>query len=660
MKHSSFTRFSLFIAFFIVYLNGNTQILLDPNTQQKFINPLPIPSVLMPVVPGGTYYEVTAKQFSQYLGIKDSNGDSLYTTVWGYNGTFPGPTFEVRKDSTITVKWINDLTNTGTPLPHLFPVDTSIHWAMPMNWPSCGVPLVTHLHGGHVAPESDGNPDAWFTPGFAQTGSLFSTDIYTYPNDQESATLWYHDHVIGMTRLNVYAGLAGYYIIRDDWEDALNLPSGNYEIPLVIQDRMFTENGDLFYPSEPEEIWQPDPSIIAEMFGDFILVNGKAWPVLNVEPRKYRFRFLNGSDSRFYNLFFNQPFPFVQIGADGGFLNAPVTLNNLLIGNGERKDIILDFSDPSLWGDTLILHNDANSPFPDGDPVDPATAGQIMAFVVNVPLNGTDTSVIPSVLRPAPISVLGTPDNTRHLILFEGTDEYDRLKPMLGTSAIGPMEYTDSITENPQLNTIEEWQIINTTMDAHPIHLHQVSFQLVSRQDFDVMQYTPGTPSSLVYTGAPEYPAPQEQGWEDTQIMYPGDVTTIRAYFDIPGLYVWHCHILSHEDHDMMRPLFVGNMNNVTTMINNSDLRISVKPNPFVNQTNITLEVNTAGKYKVQVYDILGAEIRTIADKYLTKGKHDLSWNGTTTEGQETLNGMYFIRFTGNGNEQNIKIIRNR
>jgi spore coat protein A len=263
-------------------------------------------------------------------------------------------------------------------------------------------------------------------------------------------------------------------------------------------------------------------------------------------------------------------------------------------------------------------------------------------------------------LRPSPIVALGTPDNTRELILVEEVDEYDRLLPMLGTSALGPLAYNDSITENPQLNTIEEWQVINNTMDAHPIHLHQVCFQLIKRQDYDVMQYTPGVPSSLVLLGSPEYPGAEEQGWEDTQIMYPGEVTTIRAYFDIPGLYLWHCHILSHEDHDMMRPFYVGDLNNIAVTKNNLDFSVSGRPNPFSGSLNLTMEISTSGRYKIQIYDMLGSEIRTIADKYFTKGKHDFFWNGTTASGREALNGMYFIKVSGNGNEQNIKIIRNR
>ncbi|OFY88031.1 MAG: hypothetical protein A3F72_08365 [Bacteroidetes bacterium RIFCSPLOWO2_12_FULL_35_15] len=639
---------------------AQSQTLLNPSSQEKFVNPLPVPSVMQPMIPGGTQYEVSMTQFQQYLGLKDINGDSLFTTVWGYNGSYPGPTIEARRNVPITVKWKNELTDSmGIPLPHLFPVDTTLHWAMPTNWPSSGVPLVTHLHGGHVQSASDGNPNAWFTPGFEQTGSYFSQQVYNYPNDQESATVWYHDHVLGITRLNVYAGLAGFYILRDTWEDNLNLPSGNYEIPIAIQDRMFTEDGQLYYPSTPEEPLQPDPSILPEMFGNFILVNGKTWPVLNVEPRKYRFRFLNGSDSRFYNLFFSEPVPFVQIGTDGGFLNAPVTLNQMLLGTGERKDVIIDFSNPALWEKTITLKNGANTPYPDGDEIDTLTTGLIMAFKVNVPLNGADTTVIPTILRPSPIPVFGTPDNTRQLVLMETVDEFYRLKPQLGTSALGALNWGDQITENPILDAVEEWQVINTTPDAHPIHLHMVNFQVLNRQQFNTSLYVPGNPSSLVFLGQPTLPADDEKGWKDTEVMYPGEVTRIRAKFDLEGLYLWHCHILSHEDHEMMRPFYVGTMTPVITATGNTTrFDVEVMPNPVIDQTLIRMEINIDGNYTAEIYNSLGQRIKVLSDSYYKKGIHNLLWNTTGTDKVE--NGIYFLHITGEAGEKNVKIILNR
>ena len=637
------------------------QSLLNPNTQQKFVNLLPIPSVIQPMTPNGTYYEVSMTQFTQDLGLKDGFGNPMLTTVWGYNGSYPGPTFEARRNIPITVKWKNELMDANGPLPHLLPVDTSIHWAMPENWPYSGVPLVTHLHGGHVESASDGNPNAWFTPGFTQKGSYWSQQVYNYPNDQEASTIWYHDHALGITRLNVYAGLAGYYIVRDEWEDNLNLPSGNYEIPIAIQDRMFTDDGQLYYPSMPEEAGQPNPSVLPEMFGDFILVNGKTWPVLNVEPRKYRFRFLNGSDSRFYKLYFGNAISFVQIGTDGGFLNAPVSLNQMTLGPGERKDVIVDFSNPALLGQTIILRNNARSPFPMGETVDPQTAGQIMAFRVNIPLNGTDNSVIPTTLRPAPIAVLGTPDKTRQLLLIETEDEFGRLKPQLGTSELGPLNWDEPITENPMLDAVEEWEVINFTEDAHPIHLHLVNFQIVSRHKFNISRYVLGNPASLQLLGKPKFPTADESGWKDTAVMYPGEVTRIRAKFDTEGLYLWHCHILSHEDHEMMRPFYVGTMpSNLITQNNSGTFDANIAPNPFSNQTIVKMEAGISGNYKAKIYDIFGQHIATLADAYYEKGIYDLSWNGTGIGNNKVGNGIYFLLIQGVDGNRTYKMLLER
>lgn len=638
------------------------QELLNPYSQQKFVNPLPIPSVMQPLIPNGTYYEVSMTQFSQDLGLKDNNGTPILTTVWGYNGSYPGPTFEVRRDIPITVKWKNQLVNgNNIPLPHLLPVDTTVHWAMPTDWPYSGVPLVTHLHGGQIESPSDGNPDAWFTPGYAQKGSYWSQQIYNYSNSQEPSTLWYHDHALGITRLNVYAGLAGYYILRDTWEDNLNLPSGNYEIPIAIQDRMFTADGQLYYPSMPEEAGQPNPSVLPEMFGDFILVNGKTWPILNVEPRKYRFRFLNGSDSRFYKLYFTNAISFTQIGTEGGFLNTPVTLDQMLLGPGERKDVIIDFSNPALWGQTIILRNNARSPFPMGETVNPQTVGQIMAFRINVPLNGVDNSVVPTTLRPAPIAILGTPDNTRQLLLIETEDEFDRLKPQLGTSALGPLNWDQPITENPMLNALEEWQVINFTPDAHPIHLHLVNFQIVSRQKFNSARYIPGNPSSLQLLGQSKPPTTDESGWKDTAIMYPGEVTHIRARFDNEGLYLWHCHILSHEDHEMMRPFYVGKIPSTLTAQNDvGTFSVSIVPNPFSNQTVIKMETGISGNYRAEIYNIIGQRITILADDYYEKGIYNLFWNGTGIGNNKVENGIYFLLIQGEDGKKTYKIVLNR
>ncbi|HEX5148547.1 MAG TPA: multicopper oxidase domain-containing protein, partial [Candidatus Limnocylindrales bacterium] len=240
---------------------------LDPMTQPRFVNPLPNPLdpsfIFQPTVPDGDHYEIGVHEFEQALGLVDpASGAPLITRVWGYGtatqpATYPGRTLMARRDQPLSVRWTNDLVSAaGSRLSHLLPIDATLHWALmdaDTPYPQSGVPIVTHLHGGHNRSASDGLPDAWFTPGYDQTGRLFN-EVYTYVNDQEAATLWYHDHALGITRLNVYAGLAGFYILRDANEDALvadhQLPTGPYEIPLVIQDRMFDEFGQLLYPFE--------------------------------------------------------------------------------------------------------------------------------------------------------------------------------------------------------------------------------------------------------------------------------------------------------------------------------------------------------------------------------------------------------------------------
>lgn len=656
LKRNSFL-YTLLLLLLTVAAKG--QVLLNAVTHPKFVEPLPAPSVVQPVVPGGTYYEVAASQFQQNLGLKDANGNPLLTTVWGYNGSYPGPTFEMTQNVPVSVKWINNLKdNTGMPLPHLLPVDTTVHWAHPSNWPACGVPIVTHLHGGHTEAASDGYPEAWFTPDFAQTGHHFQQQIYNYSNSQEATTLWYHDHALGITRLNVYAGLAGFYILRNAWENSLNLPSGNYEIPLVIQDRMFTADGQLYYPSQPPVPTAPTPSILPEFFGDFILVNGKAWPFKNVEPRKYRLRILNGSDSRFYNLYFTDPVPITQIGTDGGLLNAPVTTTQLLIGPGERKDVILDFSNPALWNKSIILRNNASTPFPKGVNPNAKTNGMIMAFKVNVPLTAPDNSVIPATLRPAPIADPGVSTNTRQLVMTEGLDQYGRLKTMLGTSALGPLGWFDPITENPVLNAVETWEIINTTIDAHPMHLHLVNYQVINSQKFNTKAYVPGNPASLKFTGSPKAPAPGDNGLKDTYIMLPGEVTRIKAKFDLPGLYAWHCHILSHEDHEMMRAFYVGPMPpGFRTTPATESVTLSAAPNPFADYTTITLNIKQKDYYKVEVYNSVGQPLGTLTEGNLEEGTHSLNWNVKDTYSEGLMNGFYFIRVTGSVNNAIFKLV---
>lgn len=601
--------------------------LLNPLFQTKYINELPIPSIMQPELEGGNFYKVSISQFQQHLGLYDEYGEPIMTTVWGYNGLYPGPTIEAYRDEEIIVRWENNLVDeNGNPLPHLLPIDPTVHLATP---PS-GIPLVTHLHGGHTESASDGTPQAWYTPDFQYTGEHFVKENYVYANDQEATTLWYHDHALGITRLNVYAGLAGFYLLRDDFENSLQLPSGEYEIPLVIQDRSFYENGELYYPSELSNLEDPleeplptNTTILPEMFGDFILVNGKVWPYLEVEPRKYRLRILNGSDSRFYDL----KLPgvnFYQIGSDGGLLNSPIKRTRLIIGPGERLDVIADFSNPGLLGSTLILKNTARSPYPFGTNPDPNSTGQIMAFKVTKTLNTEIADyTIPTYLRPSPISKLQNNSQTRKLVLFEGTDEYGRLKPMLGTASEGPLNFLEEITENPMTGDIEDWEIYNTTADAHPIHLHLVHFQVLNTQKFNTRKFVSGDPSSIQLLGTPATPSEENSGWKDTYIVQPGEVARVRALFDKEGLYVWHCHILSHEDYEMMRPFYVGEIpyemaahfeasseQIVEAGLEQEHLNsFEIAPNPMKYSTEIKFSLKQESDFSVLIYDLMGREL---------------------------------------------------
>jgi len=645
---------------------------LDPLTIPKYVTPLVIPPEMpsTTVLHDGTrYYEIAVRQFQQQVlpaGLPA-------TTVWSYGsirypgtaaqgGTFNYPAFTIEAGVNVPtrVKWINDLKDpvTGNFLPHLLPVDQTLHWANPPGDCMDGakgtdcrgksplpyegpVPVTVHLHGAHVNPDSDGFPEAWYlpdannidcidAPGYPKTpgtaddffcrGSNFDqikgvpvqkgAATFQYRNDQGAATLWFHDHSLGMTRTNVYAGPAGFYLLRGGPTDLPSEPAVTgglpgpspkfgdapgtmyYEIPIVIQDRSFDSDGSLFYPNsrvffdgyagpyiaDPTFASDVSPIHNSEFFGNTMVVNGNTWPYLDVEPRKYRFRILNGSDSRFLILKIDDggvKANFTQIGAEGGFLAAPAVLDRLLVGPAERVDVIVDFS-KFKPGNTLHLKNIGpdepfGGPFPASVQADSNTTGQVMEFRV-VALTAPDTSTIPAL--PA-IPPLGAATNVRQVSLNEAESALicvDRnsvyvpgvtppacnnksapLAPImaqLGTvdplSGMGiPRLWSDPITENPALNATEIWEISNFTEDAHPIHVHMVQFQVVNRQ---------------VIGGAVRGPEPWETGRKDTVVAFPGEITRIKAFYDIPGLFVWHCHILEHEDNEMMRPYCIGDM----------------------------------------------------------------------------------------------------
>jgi len=676
----------------------------------------------------------------------------LYSNGSGVLDTYTGPVLVNERGSSTDITFVNDLGDTATTnvLAYKYSTDQTLHWAdplaadrsmanechmkgmmmgfvvddLPSSYPDptdpCAqnydgpIAAIPHLHGGEVPPEIDGGPDSWFTSDGLHRGSRYYTAgdtgnsvLFKYPNTQPAAPLWFHDHTLGATRLNVYAGLAGGYYIEDPAITPVgtnttagvpgtckngclpaNLQPLSSVIPLVIQDRMFDTNGQLFFPADSagDTLWALNPEHpywVPEFIGDTIVVNGKAWPFLSVEPKRYRFLFLEGSNARPYNLSIDTGsslLPFYVIGTDGGYLDKPAPTTNLLMLPGERYEVILDFS--GIASDTnLVLRNDASAPYPDGDPVDPATTGQILQFRVGActsnacgkddksynpalgqPLRSDENSIV-RLAEPKAGRMIVKPDDTRILTLNEIViDEVRELvDPVTGSTVTyegGPEKilvnnttwsgelpdmstrsdftaYTTNgdtidVSETPQEGQTEMWEIVNLTMDAHPIHLHLTTFQLINRQAINMTAYeaaynaafgtnqavplpvgcTPnqfcpaygpplaydgsdplsggklggnvdidksgGRGKMLFLLGKPIPPKNYEAGWLDTVVVMPGQVTRIAVRWaptdistDAPqnklyypfdpnsdGLfaYVWHCHIIDHEDNEMMRP----------------------------------------------------------------------------------------------------------
>jgi FtsP/CotA-like multicopper oxidase with cupredoxin domain len=670
---------------------------LNPRKIPQFVTPLPLLGAPIEVVtvtnPSIVMREFTVDVLPSGMALP---GGVVYngTKVWGYrdqagatptpSDTYIGPVFVATRGTPTQVKWVNNLPTARPNVPNFFwwtATDQTLHWADPGGLdcamfpaqPECAlnysgpVPAVVHLHGGEVPPQLDGGPDAWYlsTPAasaaFTQKGHSYHTKpgvgvndneaVYNYPNTQEAASIWFHDHALGITRLNVYAGLAGAYIIKDDGTNPPNpaqLNDPTKIVPIVIQDRMFDANGQLFFPSigiNPEH-----PFWVPEFVGDVIVVNGKTWPFLDVGQNSYRFLFLNGSNARAYQMSFKAQgkgagkvvLPtFWVIGNDGGYLNNPVPLQQLTIMPGERYDVIVDFSGVPV-GTSLLLTNSARTPFPGGGNVQSSTTGRIMQFnvLMTPPVPAAPTigyvPVATDNLRTSNIESLAavTPLVKRQLTLNEVIGAGGPLEVLVnntkwGGSIDGTTARTDftavtngdgSITyysELPKEGQTEQWEIINITADAHPIHLHLVQFQLVNRQAFNVKgyiaAYDAAFPGGGVYIpafgppnnynvlnadgavggnpalsapvnfllGAPVPAGAYEAGWKDTVIMYPGEVTRIKVRwaptdasaatvnyfpFDPNGGhgYVWHCHIIDHEDNEMMRPTQVDPLGSLT------------------------------------------------------------------------------------------------
>jgi spore coat protein A len=741
----------LFVGVPSVVAQGPGQVPLPGRNIPKFVDPLP--TFVGTRVNGTVPLTVSIHEFQQRVLPSTFVYPAPFTGtyVWGYmisDGVntygphYPTFTIEAQRGTPLQITYVNNLPyGANSVVQTNLLIDQTLHWADPLNaghvmTPYAGPqPAVVHLHGGEVPSEVDGGPDQWFTstgihgPGyrtvFAPPGP--NAAVYVYPNSQEAATLWFHDHALGATRINVYAGMAGYYFLRDaaTKDNGVptpgGLPAGAQEIELAIQDRMFDVNGQLFWPSvgiNPmvHPFWLP------EFFGDVIVVNGKTWPYFNVEPRRYRFRILNGSNARFYALSLGKNGPAIwQIGTDGGLLDAPVRIahpNRLLLAPGERADVIIDFA--GFAGKTLLLDNTAKAPFPNGIPADAQTVGQILQFRVVLPLSGTDNTYNPAVggpLRTAPMVRLVNPG----AVVPNGTIDVKRqltLNEVMGMG--GPLEvlvnntkWMAPMTELPMEGSTELWQIINLTADAHPIHLHLVQFQLVSRQAFQTNKYLkaygkafpggvspvdgllyppgvyiPGFGPPLPYSvanvdgavggnpaigaylqGAPRPAEPNERGWKDTFVMYPGEVTTVAVRFrptDVPlGTtsttdvypfdpstgpgYVWHCHIIDHEDNEMMRPYNVQPMLAAVRKAGSGAVASTTKPasfmleqnypNPFNPSTTIRFQIPDDMRVVLKLYNNLGQEVQTLIDANAPAGVHTVK-----LDAKNLASGVYFYR----------------
>lgn len=465
---------------------------------EPFTVPLPIPEVLEPTRTDADtdYYQIT--QRAAELEILPGTT----TQVWGYNGTVPGPTLVSEKGRRTVVTHRNELP----------------------------VPVVVHLHGGLTAPEHDGYPtDVIFPEGYdhaQHSDHLASGDTsqgereYVYPMEQPAATLWYHDHRMDFTGPQVYRGLAGFHLIHDDAEDALGLPSGDRDIPLMIMDRAFAADGSFLYPSVDPDLVDP-PGVESEymsgVLGDCILVNGAPWPVLEISNTKYRLRILNASNARRYRLNLDDGKPLVQIGSDLGLLDSPIEHGALDIAQAERFDVVVDFSDLAV-GEEVTLHNQLGA---DGTDV-------IMRFRVS--RQEEDSGPIPDQL--AQLEVLSEDDVVaeREFVFARGGAEAHGMSLWtVNNQAFDP----DTILAEPQLGTVERWRIRGLDVE-HPFHIHLAPFQVIGQdREQSVSSYN--------------------HGWKDTVSMDTGGQVDLLLRFDgYRGKYVFHCHNLEHEDMMMM------------------------------------------------------------------------------------------------------------
>jgi spore coat protein A, manganese oxidase len=490
---------------------------LDATKLTPFVDPLPLPVRLEPQgrrssiahsAVDAPYYCIDVKQIFATL-----HRDLPPSRMWSYGDTSAPVLFEARRDEGILVDWINNL-----PPKHFLPLDAPMKGMEE----APETRIITHVHGSQTPSLSDGYPEDWFGPGLRK--------LCFYPNRQDAAALWFHDHAMGVNRFNVFAGLMGWYLLRDEHEASLNLPSDPYELPLMIYDRSFDPAGQLYYPNPPDEgVWSQ------EFLGDAMLVNGKVQPFIDVEPRLYRLRIVNSANSRFFSLALSNgqssPIPFQVIGSDQGLLPAPLVRHRLVLASAERTDLLVDFS--AMAGQSVVLHSD--------------TLDLLQFRVAKAP--AASPISIPHVLRPIPRIPELQSIRTRRMTLnqYDG-DSGDPMVMLLNRK-----HWVDPVTETVKLDSTEIWELINLTDDTHPIHLHLVRFQILDRQPIAVEDFL--LDDQLHSTGPVLPPSPHELGWKDVVQCPAGTVTRIIIPFQgYVGRYLWHCHILEHEANDMMRP----------------------------------------------------------------------------------------------------------
>lgn len=481
--------------------------LLNALELAPFVDPLPIPAPAEPVsVSGAARYRITMRQIEAQM-----HRDMKPTRLWSYGSHACGPMLEAHSGEPIEVEWVNEL-----PRRHFLPIDHTLHGC------GAGVPEVratVHLHGGRNRTRDDGYPDDWYGPGHSR--------VCHYANPQDATMLWYHDHAMGINRLNVYAGLFGPYLLRDKQEAALELPRGEYEVPLLLYDRNFTLNSELYYPVS----WNPAKPWVPECFGDAMVINGKIRPYFNVEPRLYRFRVLNAANGRFFSLSLSHG-QLTQIGSDQGLLASPVIHTRpLVLAPAERMDLLIDFS--QMRGQRVHLQNGALG---------------ILEFRVS---NGAahKPRPLPRTLRNIERLQESSVVQTRQVTLHEYDDDYARSMVML----LNRKRWHEPVSERATLNSTEIWEFVNLTEDTHPMHMHLVRFQVLDRRPFDTFSFL--IQKQLHFTGALQRPALNEMGWKDVVQCSPAMITRVIVRFEgYTGRYLYHCHILEHAANDMMRP----------------------------------------------------------------------------------------------------------